>query len=173
VLENGYIQVYTGDGKGKTTAALGLAIRAAGAGLKVYTAQFIKSGDYSEIKALSRLADRITIEQFGLGRFISGTPSKADRTAAHNGLEAIRSALNSGKYQVVIMEEGNVAAMCGLFPVDEILAIMTQKPVDVELVITGRGADARVIDKADLVTEMKAVKHYYQDGVAARTGIEK
>ena len=172
-FKNGYIQVYTGDGKGKTTAALGLALRAAGAGLKVYIAQFIKSGDYSEIKALSRLADRITVKQFGLGRFINGKPSPEDRAAAQKGLEAIRSALNSGYYQVVIMEEGNVAAMCGLFPVDEILAIMTQKPGDVELVITGRGADARVIDKADLVTEMKAVKHYYEDGVAARVGIEK
>lgn len=172
-FKNGYIQVYTGDGKGKTTAALGLALRAAGAGLKVYIAQFIKSGDYSEIKALSRLADHITVEQFGLGRFIKAKPSPEDRAAAQKGLEAIRSALISGNYQVVIMEEGNVAAMCGLFPVDEILAIMTQKPGDVELVITGRGADARVIDKADLVTEMKAVKHYYQDGVAARVGIEK
>ncbi len=172
-FQKGYTQVYTGDGKGKTTAALGLALRAAGAGLKVYIAQFIKSGDYSEIKALSRLADRITLEQFGLGRFIKAKPSPKDRAAAQKGLEAIRSALNSGNYQVVIMEEGNVAAMCGLFPVDEILAIMTQKPGDVELVITGRGADARVIDKADLVTEMKAVKHYYQDGVAARVGIEK
>ena len=172
-FKNGYTQIYTGDGKGKTTAALGLALRAAGAGLKVYIAQFIKSGDYSEIKALSRLADRITVKQFGLGRFIKAKPSPEDRTAAQKGLEAIRSALNSGYYQVVIMEEGNVAAMCGLFPVDEILAIMTQKPGDVELVITGRGADPRVIDKADLVTEMKAVKHYYQAGVAARTGIEK
>jgi cob(I)alamin adenosyltransferase len=172
-FKKGYTQIYTGDGKGKTTAALGLALRAAGAGLKVYIAQFIKSGDYSEIKALSRLADRITVKQFGLGRFIKAKPSPEDRAAAQKGLEAIRSALNSGNYHVVIMEEGNVAAMCGLFPVDEILAIMTQKPGDVELVITGRGADARVIDKADLVTEMKAVKHYYQDGVAARVGIEK
>jgi len=172
-FQKGYTQIYTGDGKGKTTAALGLALRAAGAGLKVYIAQFIKSGDYSEIKALSRLADRITVKQFGLGRFIKAKPSPEDRAAAQKGLEAIRSALNSGHYQVVIMEEGNVAAMCGLFPVDEILAIMTQKPGDVELVITGRGADARVIDKADLVTEMKAVKHYYEDGVAARVGIEK
>ncbi len=170
---NGYIQVYTGDGKGKTTAALGLSLRAAGAGLSVYIAQFIKSGEYSEIKALSRLADRITVEQFGRGRFIKGKPSAEDMAAAQKGLKAIRSALTSGLYRVVIMEEGNVAAMCGLFPVEAILAIMAQKPGDVELVITGRGADARVIDKADLVTEMRAVKHYYQAGVAARTGIEK
>ncbi len=172
-FKNGYIQVYTGDGKGKTTAALGLALRAAGAGLKVYIAQFIKSGNTSEIKALLRLADSITVEQFGLGRFIKGKPSPEDVAAARKGLQAIHSALSSGDYQLVIMEEGNVAAMCGLFPVDEILAIMAQKPGDVELVVTGRGADPRVVDKADLVTEMKAVKHYYQAGVPARTGIEK
>ena len=172
-FKNGYTQVYTGDGKGKTTAALGLALRAAGAGLKVYIAQFIKAGDTSEIKALSRFADRITVEQFGLGRFIKGKPSPEDMAAARKGLKAIRNALTSGQYQVVIMEEGNVAAKCGLFPVDQILAIISQKPVDVELIITGREADARVIDKADLVTEMKAVKHYYQAGVPARKGIEK
>jgi cob(I)alamin adenosyltransferase len=169
----GYTQIYTGDGKGKTTASLGLALRAAGAGLKVYIAQFIKSGDYSEIKALARFSDRITVEQFGLGRFIKGKPSPEDVAAAGKGLAAVRSALESGRYQVVIMEEGNVAARCGLFPVDEILAIMAQKPEPVELVVTGRGADARVIDRADLVTEMRAVKHYYQAGVAARVGIEK
>ena len=172
-LKKGYIQVYTGDGKGKTTAVLGLALRAAGAGLNVYIAQFIKSGDYSEIKALSRFADRITIEQFGLGRFIKGQPSPEDMAAARKGLQAIRSALASGDHQVVIMEEGNVAATCGLLAVDDILTIMNHKPDDVELVITGRGAEARIIEQADLVTEMKAVKHYYQDGVAARTGIEK
>ena len=172
-FKHGYTQVYTGDGKGKSTAALGLALRAAGAQLNVYIAQFIKSGDYSEIKALSRYADRISVQQFGLGRFIKGKPSPEDVAAGQQGLQAIRSAMASGKYQVVIMEEGNVAAMCGLFPVDEILTIMAQKPDHVELIITGRGADPRVIDQADLVTEMKAVKHYYQVGVAARIGIEK
>jgi len=172
-FDAGYIQIYTGDGKGKTTAALGLAVRAAGAGLKVYIAQFIKSGDYSEIKALARYADHITIEQYGLGRFIKGQPAAEDVAAARDGLHAVREALAGGNYQVVIMEEANVAAGCGLFPVEEILDIMAAKPAAVELVITGRGADPRVIDGADLVTEMRAVKHYYQAGVAARTGIEK
>ena len=172
-FNTGYIQVYTGDGKGKTTAALGLALRAAGAGLKVYVAQFIKSGDYSEIMALERYSDRITIEQFGRGRFIKGQPSPEDRQAAQEGLQAIRRAFSSDDYQVVIMDEGNVAARCGLFTTDDILAVMAAKPERIELVITGRGADERVIERADLVTEMKAVKHYYQDGVAARVGIEK
>ncbi len=172
-LKKGYIQVYTGNGKGKTTAALGLTLRAVGSGLKVYIAQFMKSGDYSEIKALSQFGKQVTVEQFGLGHFVKGKPTPEDAYAAKKGLQAIRKALNSGDYNVVIMEEGNVAAMCGLFPVEEILSIMSEKPESVELVITGRGADPKVIERADLVTEMMEVKHYYEAGVMARVGIEK
>jgi cob(I)alamin adenosyltransferase len=169
----GYIQVYTGNGKGKTTAALGLAIRAAGAGLKVFIAQFIKMGEYSEIKALKRFKDLITVEQFGSGRFIKGTPSASDIEAARKGVEKIKAAFTSGQHNVVIMEEANVAAGLGILSVEDILKIMDEKPRDVELVITGRGADSRIIEKADLVTEMKEVKHYFQKGVKARIGIEK
>jgi cob(I)alamin adenosyltransferase len=172
-LDKGYIQVYTGDGKGKTTAALGLALRAAGSGLCVYIAQFIKSGDYSEVKALRRYADRITVKQFGKGRFIKNRPAPADMEAARRGLEATAAALTSGDYGVVIMDEANVAAACGLFPVDAIVEVMAAKPEAVELVITGRRAAPAVIERADLVTEMRAVKHYYDAGVAARAGIEK
>jgi cob(I)alamin adenosyltransferase len=169
----GYIQVYTGNGKGKTTAALGLAIRAAGAGLKVFIAQFIKMGEYSEIKALKRFNDLITVEQFGTGRFIKGKPSASDIEAGRKGIEKIKAAFTSGQNNVVVMEEANVAAKLGLLSVEDILKIMDEKPKDVELVITGRGADSRIIEKADLVTEMKEVKHYFQKGVKARTGIEK
>lgn len=169
----GYIQVYTGDGKGKTTAALGLAIRAAGAGLKVFIGQFIKMGEYSEIKALKRFEDLITVEQFGRGRFIQGKPSVEDIKAAQKGLEKIIVILSSGEHNVVIMEEANVAVKIGLLSVQDILKIIAAKPQDVELVITGRGADPRIIEKADLVTEMKEIKHYFQQGVAARVGIEK
>lgn len=169
----GYIQVYTGDGKGKTTAALGLAIRAAGAGLKVFIGQFIKMGEYSEIKALKRFEDLITVEQFGRGRFIQGKPSPEDIKAAQKGLEKIIAILSSGEHNVVIMEEANVAVKIGLLSVQDILKIIAAKPQDVELVITGRGADPRIIEKADLVTEMKEIKHYFQQGVAARVGIEK
>ena len=169
----GYVQVYTGDGKGKTTAALGLSIRAAGAGLKVFIAQFIKMGDYSEIKALKRFSDLITIEQFGLGRFIKGTPSPADIEAAKRGLERVKSILSSREYNVVILEEANVAVKCKLFSVQDLLDIIAAKPKDVELVITGRGADPKIIEKADLVTEMREIKHYFQKGVQARVGIEK
>lgn len=169
----GYIQVYTGNGKGKTTAALGLAIRAAGAGLKVYIAQFIKMGEYSEIKALKRFNDLITVEQFGTGRFIKGKPSTSDIEAARKGLEKIKLVFMLYQYNVVIMEEANVAVGLGLLSVEDLLEIMIEKPKDVELVITGRGADSRIIEKADLVTEMKEVKHYYQKGVKSRIGIEK
>jgi cob(I)alamin adenosyltransferase len=169
----GYTQVYTGNGKGKTTAALGLAIRAAGAGLKVFIAQFIKMGEYSEIKALKRFKDLITVEQFGSGRFIKGKPSASDLEAARKGVEKIKAAFTSGQHNVVIMEEANVAAGLGVLSVEDILEIMVEKPKDVELVITGRGADSRIIEKADLVTEMKEVKHYFQKGVKARIGIEK
>jgi cob(I)alamin adenosyltransferase len=169
----GYIQVYTGDGKGKTTAALGLAIRAAGAGLKVFIAQFIKMGEYSEIKALQRFSDLIRIEQFGKGPFIKGKPSPSDIEATRKGLEKVKTVLSSGEYHVVIMEEANVAAKLGLCSVNDILEVMTAKPEGIELVITGRSADSRIIEIADLVTEMKEVKHYFHKGVTARIGIEK
>jgi cob(I)alamin adenosyltransferase len=169
----GYIQVYTGNGKGKTTAALGLAIRAAGAGLKVFIAQFIKMGEYSEIKALQRFSDRITIEQYGRGRFIKGKPSPEDMDVAGKGLERAGKIIDSREYQVVILDEANVAVTCGLFSVEDLLKIIDTKPDDLEIVITGRNAKPEIIERADLVTEMKEIKHYYQKGVQARVGIEK
>ena len=169
----GYVQVYTGNGKGKTTASLGLALRAAGAGLKVFIAQFLKQGDYSEIRALERFSDLIRIEQYGLGRFVKGQPTDEEIKAAQKGLKEVRKVMLSGEYDVIIVEEGNVAASCGLFEVQKLLELISQKPDDLELVITGRGASPEVIEQADLVTEMKEIKHYYQEGVAARVGIEK
>lgn len=169
----GYVQVYTGEGKGKTTAALGLSLRAAGAGLKVFIAQFIKMGDYSETKALERFSDLITIKQYGHGRFIKGKPSLEDIEAAGKGLEKVRAVLMEAAYDVVIMEEANVAVMSGLFSADDVLDLIAIKPESVELIITGRGADPRVVEKADLVTEMKCIKHYYDQEIQARTGIEK
>jgi cob(I)alamin adenosyltransferase len=172
-MKKGFVQVYTGDGKGKTTAAVGLSIRAAGAGMKVFIAQFIKSGDYSEIKALKKFSNCIIIIQFGRGRFIKGKPAEEDITAAQKGLNAVKSAVSSGEYDIVILDEGNVAVTCGLLSARDILDIIAMKPESVELVITGRGADPSVIEKADLVTEMKEIKHYYQKGIQARVGIEK
>ncbi|MBW1840514.1 MAG: cob(I)yrinic acid a,c-diamide adenosyltransferase [Deltaproteobacteria bacterium] len=169
----GYVQVYTGDGKGKTTAALGLCLRAAGAGLKVFIAQFIKMGEYSEIKALKKFSDQITLTQFGLGRFIKGKPSPEDIEAAQKGLQKVKSVLSSRKYNIIVLEEANVAVTCGLFSEQALLDIIDAKPDDVELVITGRGAAPQIIERADLVTEMTPVKHYFQKGVKARVGIEK
>ncbi|MEJ2096297.1 MAG: cob(I)yrinic acid a,c-diamide adenosyltransferase [Deltaproteobacteria bacterium] len=169
----GYVQVYTGDGKGKTTAALGLALRAAGAGLKVFIGQFLKKGEYSEIKALNRLADFITVEQFGLGQFIKGKPTRMEIQAARDGLKRLQTLMTSGRYDVVVVEEGNVAVACGLFTVQDLLALVVKKPDTVELVITGRNAPREILQKADLVTEMKSIRHYFEKGVAARTGIEK
>lgn len=169
----GYLQVYTGDGKGKTTAAIGLAVRAAGAGLKVYIAQFMKLGDYGEIAALRRLSDRITVEQFGTGRFIRGNPDPEDIAAARRGIERVSEIFAGGAHQLVILDEANVAASCGLFSPEDLLGVVQARPEGVEVVLTGRQAAPEFIARADLVTEMKAVKHYYQAGVAARAGIEK
>jgi cob(I)alamin adenosyltransferase len=169
----GYIQVYTGNGKGKTTAAIGLAIRAAGAGLKVFIAQFIKMGEYSEIKALRRFSDLITVEQFGLGRFTDGKPLPEDIEAAQKGLKRVKSIMASEEYKVIILEEANVAAKYGLIRVQDLLGLIVNKPYDTELVITGRHASPRVIENADLVTEMVPIKHYFEKGVPARVGIEK
>jgi len=169
----GYVQVYTGDGKGKTTASLGLCLRAAGAGLKVFVAQFLKQGDYSEIRALERFSDLIRIEQYGLGRFVKGQPTEEEIQAARKGLQQVKTAMLSGDYDVIVVEEGNVAASIGLFGTEDLLDLIAGKPDNLELVITGRNAAPETIEKADLVTEMKAVKHYYERGVAARVGIEK
>lgn len=168
----GYIQIYTGNGKGKTTASLGLAIRAAGAGLKVFIVQFLKKGDYSEIKSLSKF-ENIQIEQYGLGKFVKGKPSKEDIAAGAEGYLKLCRLLKEGNHDLVIAEEGNVALMCNLITEQELLALMDMKPEHVELVITGRGATPKIIERADLVTEMKEIKHYYQQGMAARVGIEK
>ncbi|MDY6824842.1 MAG: cob(I)yrinic acid a,c-diamide adenosyltransferase [Thermodesulfobacteriota bacterium] len=183
----GYVQIYTGTGKGKTTAALGLAVRAVGAGLRVYICQFMKSGDYSEIKALKRLSEclaespaldgaitgAITIEQFGTGRFVRGKPAEKEFEAGRQGLARLREALISGDFDVVIAEEANVAVSCGIFSAEALCDLIDIKPPDMELVITGRGAAESLINRADLVTDMRAVKHYFENGVAARTGIEK
>ena len=168
----GFVQVYTGDGKGKTTAALGLALRAAGAGLRVYFGQFIKNADYSEIKALARFADCITVRQFGRGCFLLTEPAPEDRAAARRALDAIGLALVSGDYDLVIADEANVAVALGLIEPDDLVALIDQRPEQVELVLTGRSAPDAVLTRADLVTEMRCVRHYYDRGVLARPGIE-
>ncbi len=168
----GYVHIYTGDGKGKTTAALGLALRAAGAGIKVYIAQFAKGMHYSELDSLKRFEDLITIKQYGRRCFIKEKPEPEDIAAARNGYDEALQIIKSGEYGLVILDEANIATYYSLFSVDELLALVEAKPEHVELIITGRRADPRIINRADLVTEMKEIKHYYQQGVPARKGIE-
>jgi len=170
--KRGYVHVYTGNGKGKTTAALGLALRAAGAGLNVFIAQFLKGRDSSELKAMRRLSHRITVKQLGRPGFISTPPSEEDGAAARRGLEEVKEILRSGHFGVIVLDEANVAVSLGLFPAERLLELIDAKPAAVELIITGRKADRRVLAKADLVTEMRERKHYYRRGVAARKGIE-
>ena len=169
----GYVHVYTGEGKGKTTAALGLIVRAASAGYRVFLAQFIKGGRYSELNALQRFDDLITVEQYGLGRFLGGRCSPEDIEAARRGVEKVRSILTAGSYDLVVLDEANVAVYYNLFPLQELLELIDLKPAATELIITGRHAAPELIEKADLVTEMKAIKHYFDAGVKARVGIEK
>lgn len=170
----GQFQVYTGKGKGKTTAALGLALRASGAGMKVYFCQFIKDRVYSEIKALKCLPG-VTVEQFGSGKGILTNREKerADEACARRGYEKLAAALTSGAYDVVIADEINCALMCKLLTEDDLLRLADMRPDGTELIFTGRGATEAVVDRADLVTEMRLVKHYYQDkNLPARVGIE-
>lgn len=171
--QQGLIQVYTGDGKGKTTAALGLALRAAGAGLRVFFAQFVKGLQYAELTALGCLSEQITLKQFGRPSFIVGKPETADFEAARHGLEQCRLILQSGDYPLVVLDEANIAVHFGLFSIDELIDAVRLRHALVEVVITGRYAHPRLIEIADLVTEMRAIKHYFNEGVAAREGIEK
>lgn len=172
-LEKGQIQVYTGNGKGKTTAALGLALRAAGAGLRVYIGQFMKGRHYSELDAAKKLAPLITIEQYGHPEFcIPGKVSEEDFRLAREGMEKIKAALFSNEYDIVVMDEICTALHFKLIEVEEALEVMRAKPENVELILTGRYAPDAVLDAADLVTEMREVKHYYGKNIPARKGIE-
>jgi cob(I)alamin adenosyltransferase len=174
-LEQGLIQVYTGNGKGKTTAALGLAFRATGRGLKVCMIQFMKGGGpYGEQIAAERLAPQLTIIQTGRPGWVDkDNPHEKDKELAREALAMAAKAVTGGEYDLVILDEVNGAVSMGLLPVDDLLALMRDKPPLVELVLTGRNAHEKVIEGADLVTEMREVKHYYKTGVPARVGIEK
>lgn len=169
----GYIQVYTGNGKGKTTAALGLAVRALGAGKKVFIGQFAKSKHYSEIETIDKLLKNITLKQYGMGCFIFEKPKEEDILAAQKGLKEVIEVILSDDYDIIILDEANIAVYYNLFTAEELIQAINQKSEKTEIIITGRYACQEIIDRADLVTEMKEVKHYYQQGVQARLGIEK
>lgn len=178
-MDQGYIQVYTGDGKGKTTAAFGLAVRALCAGKSVYVGQFVKSMKYHEtrIEEFFSMAGesfgRIRIEQLGRGCFIDKNPEAVDIEMAHEGLRRCADYMRSGKYDVVILDELCIALHFGLLRLDDVLGVLAQRNPHTEVVITGRKAPQGLIDVADLVTEMREIKHYYNEGVLSRDGIER
>jgi cob(I)alamin adenosyltransferase len=170
-MEKGYVQVYTGNGKGKTTAAIGLSTRAVGAGLKVFFIQFLKGQYTSEMKSFEKLG--IEFYQGGKPEFIIGKPQKEDIEAAERTLELAREKATSGKYDIVVLDEVNVAIYMGLVKEEDVLELMKTKSPTTELVLTGRYASERIMKNADLVTEMKEIKHYFNAGVKERAGIEK
>ncbi len=168
----GYIHLYTGEGKGKTTAAFGLALRAAGANKHIFIGQFAKGKIYSEIKAIDKFIPNITTEQYGLDCFIEHSPGKEDIASARKGLENIRSILKEDQYDMVILDEACIALLYRLFSLEELIEVIKSKPLRCELIITGRYAPYELIQIADVVTHMQETKHYFRIGVGAREGIE-
>lgn len=172
-LSTGRVHIYTGNGKGKTSAALGLAFRAAGRGLRTYIAQFMKGQPYGELVTAGRIPE-ITIEQFGKDTFVHvDKPTDEDIRLADAGLSAATRAMNSGEFDIIILDEINVALYFKLIPLDRVIALVQSRPDAMELVLTGRYAPQQLVDIADLVTEMVEVKHYYHQGTPARDGIER
>jgi cob(I)alamin adenosyltransferase len=173
-INKGYIQIYTGNGKGKTTAAIGQAVRAAGFGLKTYIVQFMKEYPYSELDSLKHLKEWITIEQFCGDEFVyrKELPDKEEIDKARQGLARAKARMLSGNYDIIILDEICVSIYFGLFTDEEVLTFIKQKPENVEIILTGRYCPDKLIERAELVTEMKEIKHYYQEGVSARKGIE-
>lgn len=165
------IQVYTGNGKGKTTAALGLALRAAGAGLRVYIAQFMKSGVYSEVQAVKKMKN-ITLEQFGKRGFIRRQPVEEDIKLAEQGFKKIERIVSDGNYDVIVLDEINMALHLKLLNVQTVIDLANRVSLKTELIFTGRCAPPEIIRIADLVSRIEDVKHYYKKNLPARRGIE-
>ncbi|MFH1349958.1 MAG: cob(I)yrinic acid a,c-diamide adenosyltransferase [Pseudomonadota bacterium] len=175
-LEKGMVQVYTGNGKGKTTASLGLALRAIGHGYRVYMVQFMKGDiEYGELLAAEKLlTPHLTIKQMGRADFVNReNPEKVDVDWAKEAFKLAREVVSSGEYDVVILDEVNVAVDFGLVSLEDLLQLLREKPKYVELVLTGRFAKPELVQEADLVTEMLDIKHYYTQGIESRKGIEK
>ena len=173
-LKQGFVQIYTGNGKGKSTAAIGQAVRAAGFGLKTFIAQFMKEYPYNELNSLKYLSEWITIEQFGGDDFVykKELPGKDELEKASNGLQTARNKMLSGEYDLVILDEAIVGIYFKLIETKELIEFIKAKPENVELILTGRYCPEELIELAELVTEMKEVKHYYQKGITSRKGIE-
>ncbi len=172
-LEHGLVQVYTGDGKGKTSAAFGAALRAIGRGLRVYIIQFIKGGfDYGELHVVKKLPN-LKLAAFGRGTFVTEvSPHEEDVKLAEEALKLAKEVIGSGQYDIVVLDEINVALNLKLVTVDEALQLIKNRPKHVELILTGRYAPMQIVEVADLVTEMKEIKHPFTEGVTPRKGIE-
>ena len=174
-LGKGYVHVYTGNSKGKTTAALGLAFRAMGRGLRTYVGQFMKGRFYGELEAAKMVHPYIIIEQYGEDTLIhvQNPPKEEQVLMAQEGLGKVKEAMFSGEYDVIVFDEIITAYYFHLVSLRDMLEIIDSKPDSVEIIFTGRYAPPEIIAAADLVTEMVEVKHYYQQGVTARDGIER
>jgi len=171
-LEKRYIHVYTGPGKGKTTAALGLGLRAAGAGFKVHMIQFMKGRRYSELNSVEKLSN-FTISQHGRDEFVNkDEPEQIDIDLAQEGFAYAKNLIKSGKYDMIILDEINVAVDFNLIDLNELMKVIESKPENLELVLTGRYAHPEIQRIANYVTEMLEIKHPYQHGVEARKGVD-
>ena len=176
--QHGYIQVYTGDGKGKTTASLGLAMRALGRCWKVLIIMFTKGGDdYGELNSFMNLSpaikDNLKIIQAGLDRIVyKNNETEDDVREIKKGWELAKKAIKNDEYQLIILDEANIAIDMGILDVDEVVDVLKNKPEEMEIVLTGRNAHPKIIEIAHLVSEIKPVKHYWDTGIAARKGIE-
>ena len=170
----GYVQVYTGDGKGKTTASLGLVCRAAGYGHRACIVSFLKGDpNYGELRFIREHMPMVDYHLAGRMNFVDPSdPDPADIEIALEGMKTAREAIASGDYHLVVLDEVNVAVNLGLVDEDDVLALCDGRSEHVELVFTGRDASARIVERADLVTEMRMVKHFYEAGIPARRGIE-
>lgn len=173
-LKQGFVQIYTGNGKGKSTGAIGQAVRAAGFGLKTYIAQFMKEYPYNELVSLKYLSEWITIEQFCGDDFVykKEPPGVEELDKAKKGLQTAREKMLSGDYDIIILDEAIVAIYFKLIATENLVEFIKSKPENVELILTGRYCPEELIELADLVTEMREVKHYYQKGITSRMGIE-
>lgn len=171
--EKGYVHVYTGNGKGKTTAAFGLALRALMAGKKVFIGQFVKSMKYNETK-LENIVDGLKIKQYGRGCFIYGDPEQADVDMAVEGLKDCERVLKSDEYDMVILDEITIALYYNLLKTEDVVRVVKERNPKIEVVLTGRMAPPEIIEIGDVVTEMKEIKHYYNTiGLESREGIER
>ena len=171
-MQKGYVQIYTGNGKGKTTAALGLALRASAYGKKIFIGQFVKGMKYGELESIKKFSDTITLKQFGRDCFIYNDPEPEDIEAARKGWEEVNTILIENKIDILILDEIGIAILYKLISTREVIDFIKRKPKEMELIMTGRYMPEELFELADLVTEMKEIKHYYTRDIPAREGIE-